>query len=381
MQTHPVVEDTHTDEGQRRSYYQLMIRTYHLLAQLEGFTWFQNIGTVRELLCAGLLHNVGEYLVCLFDYREYQKYEVQLRIMGSEADCARAVFGFSFRELGRLYAIQSHLPHLVIDSLQDDDPPGSIPRWIRLADNYTRQVEQGWYHPQMLRTCDACASYFEQSSAEMQRHLQQIALSAAQACPIADTMPAAARLIMLPERAPPELTRDEKPPIKRRANRLLSQAESSDLDFIELLLGYLHEDMGMSQIALLLLSADKSELNVRATRGINESSPIHSLAIEIRTADLIKQMLIKPQGLWMQSQTYPRLAPKLPSTFNECFVHRNYFLMSFFISGNPTGMIYCDRADTGEPLNMDSYLDFKKAVQSVGMAMTQLSERRRRQMA
>lgn len=376
---HPVAEDMLTEDAQRRSYYQLMVRTYHMLAQLEGFTWFRKIGTMREMLCAGLLHNVGEYLACLFDYREYQKYEVQLRILGADSGCDQTVFGFSFRELGRIFAEQAHLPHLVMESLQDDEPAGSVPRWIRLADAFTRQAEDGWYHPQMRLVRDACASCFEQNPAEMERHLQQIALSAAQICPLADTMPAAARLIMLPERAPPVLTSDKKPELKQRLNRLLNLPGTSDVDFIDLLLTYLDEDLGMSRTALLLLSADKRELNVRATRGIDEMSPINTLLIETSQAGLLKQLLIKPQGLWMQTQNYARFKSGLPQAFNSSFDQQNFFLMSFFINGNPTGIIYCDRAQGDAPLSLDSYRKFKSAVLSVGVAMTQLSERRRRQ--
>lgn len=376
---HAVVEDTHPDASQRRSYYQLLVRNYHMLAQLEAFTWFRSIGTLREMLCAGLLHNVGEYLTCLFDYREYQKYEVQLRIMGGEAGTAQSVFGFSFRELGRLFAERYCLPHLVIESQQDEYPAGSIPRWIRMADEFTRQTEEGWYHAQIRQSCAACATYFEQPPAQMARHLQQIALSAAQICPIADTMPAAARLIMLPERAPPVLTSDKKPEIKQRVNRLLNVPGTSEVDFIDLLLAYLHEDLAMTRAALLLLSADKSELHTRATRGIDEMSPIHTLLIETRQAGLLKQILIKPQGLWMQPQNYARFKSGLPKAFIDCFVHENFFLMSFFISGNPTGIIYCDRLQSDSQLDLEGYRKFKAAVQSVSIGMTRLADRRQRQ--
>ena len=375
---HPIVEDMISDDGQRRSYYQLMVRTYHMLAQLEGFTRLRTIGTVRELLCAGLLHNIGEFLVCLHDYREYQKYEVQLRILGCEAGTAEAVFGFNFRHLGRLYAGQAHLPHLVVESLQDEDPGGSIPRWIRLADEITRQAEVDWYQSQMRVNCENCAAYFEQSPNAMNRHLQQIALSAAQVCPIADTMPAAARLIMLPERAPPVLTSDNRPDIKQRINRLLNSPGTSDVDFIDLLLTYMHEDLDMSRAALLLLSADKSELSVRATRGIDEVSPINTLLIETRTAGLLKQTLIKPQALWMQPQNFTRFKSGLPPAFIQSFAQENFFLMSFFINGNPTGIIYCDREGSDTLLDLDGYRKFKAAVQNISIAMTQLSDRRRR---
>jgi hypothetical protein len=375
----PVLEQTRSDESQCRSYYQLLSRTYHLQAQLEGFTHFQPIGTAREMICAGLLHNLGEYLTCLFDYKQYQKYEIQHRIMGADAGSGRAIFDFDFRELGRQYAQRMHLPNLVIESLQDDDPDGSIPRWIRLADDFTRQAEDGWYHPGLQAACDTCAAYFEQTPDNMARHLQQVALSAARSCPLADSMPAAARLIMYTASEAPVSTTNEKPALKQRINRLLNSAGASDVDFIDLMLTFVDEDLDMSRTALLLLSPDKQDLSVRATRGIDAASPINTMLIETRQAGLLKQMLVKPQGLWMQPQNHARFKSGLPADFNRSFDHDNYFLMSFFINGNPTGIVYCDRCQAGSPPDLDSYRKFKSAVQSIGIAMTRLSERRRRQ--
>ena len=376
---HQVLDATHPDTLQRQDFHQLVSRGYHMQAQLDSFIEFQGISEVNELRSAALLHNIGEYLACLFDHKLYQQYQVKFRILGGEANSAKPVFGFDFHELGRDYAVKMYLPALVIESLDENSFTGRQARLIQLAADISHQAEEGWYHPAMKATSEVCAAFLNQSPDGFDRHLQQVAIDAARSCPLDDVMPAAARLIMLPEREPPVLQENESPGIKQRVNRLLNAAQPSEVDLIELLLDFLHEDLHMSRVVLLLLTPDKRKLGTRAVRGIESDSPINTLVIDIERAGLLKQILAKPQGVWLNPENYDRFQTALPANFKQSFLQENFFLMSFFISGNPTGVVFCDRAHTVNKPDRASYVTFKKVVHLISIALTQLAERRRRQ--
>lgn len=376
---HQVLDATHPDPAERQSYLQLISRTYHLQAQLEGFIDFQGISVVNEVLSAALLHNIGEFLACLFDYKQYQQYQIKYRILGSDANSAKPVFGFDFHELGRLYAKHMHLPPLVAESLEENSSTGRKARLIQLAADISHQAEVGWYHSAMKATAEVCASFLNQSLDNFEKHLHQTAIESARAFPLHDVLPAAARLIMLPDVEPPVLNPDRGPGVKQRINKLLNAAETTQVDFIDFLMTFLHEDLNMSRVALLLLTPDKSKLGTRAAKGIDPASPINTLVIDMNKSGLLKQLLSKPQGLWLKPDNYPNFEAALPANFKSSFLHENFFLMSLFISGNPTGIVFCDRALAVNKLDPGSYQKFKSIIHHVSIALTQLAERRRRQ--
>ena len=143
---HQILDTTHPEQNSRQSYLQLLSRCYHLQAQLEGFIGFQEVSSAREMLHAALLYNIGEYLACLFDYKKYQQYQIQFRIMGNEANSARPVFGFDFHELGQLFAKQNYLPPMLLDTLDGQKTAGRQSRLIQLAADLSHQIEVGWSH-------------------------------------------------------------------------------------------------------------------------------------------------------------------------------------------------------------------------------------------
>ena len=375
---HKVLNDTHPDALRRQSYHQLLSRSYHLLAQLDRFVSFQGIRTVNEIRSAALLHNVGEFCACLFDHDQYQKYQEKFRSLGSDANSARPVFGFNFHELGRIYAEDCYLPDLVIESLDENIPTGRKARLIQLAADLSHQAEVGWYHSSMKATEEVCAAYLNQSLEGFEKHLQQVAIECARSSPFDDVMPAASRLIMLPDRDPPP----KHPPapitgseaagqqFENRVKALLGSNNPGQAHFMDLLLGHLHDDLHLNRVALLLLSPDGTKLGTRAGKGIDEHSPIRTLVIDITGAGLIRSLLPKSQALWIEPERYRRYEAALPGKFKSAFLHESFFLMSMHVSGRPVGLVYADRWRGINRLDKVTYIKFKSAILLTGRALT-----------
>lgn len=381
---HKVLDDDHPQAVLRQSYHQLVSRVYHLLAQLESFVSLQGIREINEIRTAALLHSVGEYCACLFENDKYQKYLEKYRLVGIGANSAKSVFGFSFHELGRHYAEKAGLPRLVTESLDENIPPGRKARLIQLAADISHQAEIGWNHSAMKATEEVSAAYLNRSIGGFDKHLQQVAIEAARNCPIADVMPAASRLIMLPERevsSAAKAAADDSPGDKgrkfeTRVKSLLRLPRTSQAQLLELLLSHLHDDLHLSRVVLMLSSADGSKLGTRAGRGLDQLSPIRTLVLDISKAGLLKTLMSKPQALWVDPETYPKYEAALSPKFKASFLHENFFLMSLFVADRPIGLVFCDRALSINKLDKTCYLQFKSAMLLTGMGLTYLANRK-----
>ena len=381
---HKVLDETHPDALRRQAYHQLVSRSYHLLAQLDYFIGLQGISAVNEIHSAALLHNIGEFCACLFDYARYQQYQAKFRVDGLDANSSKTVFSFDFHELGRIYAEKSYLPTLVTESLDENIPKGRKARLIQLAADVSHQAEVGWHHSSMQATEQVCAAYLNQSPEQFNKQLQQVAISAARDCPFSDVIPAAIRLIMLPDlakTAQPAASTRRKPrsegvEFDHRIKALLQTSRPTQAQLLDLLLNHLHDELHLSRAVLMLLSPDKTRLGTRAGKGIDEHSPIRTLVIDMSRENLLKTLLLKPQSIWIDSASYPKFEAALPARFKSAFLHENFFLMSLHVADKAVGLVFCDRAQAVTELDKITYIKFKSAIASTSKALTSLARRK-----
>jgi hypothetical protein len=329
------------------------------------------------------LHNLGEFCACLFDHDHYRQYQQKFLAMGSDANSAKPVFGFDFHELGRVYAEKSFLPALVTESLDENIPAGRKARLIQLAADVSHQAETGWYHSSMTATVQVCAAYLNQSLDRFDKQLQAVAIESARNCPFTDVLPAAARLIMLPDREKSTIPAPDDPArrdpgrneFEIRIKALLQTTHPTRTRLIDLLLSHLHYDLHLTRAVLMLLSRDKTRLGTRAGKGIDEHSPIRTLVIDISRPGLLKTLLAMPQALWVKAEDYQRYEAALPAKFKSSFLHESFFLMSLYATGKPIGMIFCDRSAAVNKLDKLSYIQFKSAIMLTSKALTELTKR------
>jgi len=382
---HKVLDQTHPDALRRQAYHQLMSRSFHLLAQLDRFISLQGIHAIHEIRSAALLHNIGEFCACLFDHARYQQYQARFREVGVDANSAKPVFGFDFHELGRQYAAKSYLPALLTESLDENIPSGRKARLIQLAADVSHQAEVGWYHSAMKATEEVCAAYLNQSLDGFDKQIQAIAIACARNSPFDDVLPAAARLIMLPDletsaQPAPEIVENRESggdEFEHRIKALLRTAHPTQAQLLDLLLDHLHDDLHLTRVVLMLLSRDKTRLGTRAGRGIDEHSPIRTLVIDTTRESLLKQLLDKPQSLWVEPDQYQKHEASLPVTFKSSFLHESFFLMSLYVANKPVGIIFSDRFQGVTRLDKTSFIKFKSAVMTASKALSYLVKRQR----
>ncbi len=383
---HKVLDETHPDALRRQSYHQLMSRSYHLLAQLDNLIAIQGVQAINEIRSAALLHNVGEFCACLFDHDRYQRYQEEFRESGSDVKSAKAVYSFSFHELGRIYAEKSYLPALVSESLDENIPSGRKARLIQMAADISHQAEVGWYHSAMKATEEVCAAYLNQSVEGFERRLQQIAIDCARSSPFDDVLPAASRLIMLPDlerpaKPAPRLEIKPEPgghEFETSIKSLLRTQNPTQAQLLDLLLGHLHDDLHLTRVALMLLSPDKTKLGTRAGKGIDEHSPIRTLVTDIGKAGVLNSLVTKSQALWVEPESYKKYEAALPNRFKAAFLHESFYLMPYQVDGKPMGMIYADRSQAVNKLDKVTYIKFKSAVMLTSKALTYLAKQKQK---
>ena len=324
---------------------------------------------------------VRRFCACLYDHDRYLRYQEKFRQTGSDAIGARAIYGFDFHELGRVYMEKACLPPLVAESLDENIPAGREARLIQLAADISHQAEIGWYHPAMKAAEEVCANYLNQSVEGFEKHLHQVAIECARTVPFDDVLPAASRLIMLPDlerpaESPsgPEVGTD--PDAREFVNRiesLLRTHRPTRAQLLDLLLGHLHDDLHLTRVALLMMSRDRDKLGTCAGRGIDEHSSIRTLVVDIGKAGLLQSMLSESQALWVEPENFHECEKALPKKFRAAFLHESFFLMPLKVAGRSVGMIYADRSFGVNPLDEATYAKFKSAILLTGKALARLA--------
>jgi HD-like signal output (HDOD) protein len=390
---HKTVFETQPEPAAQQAYHQLMSRIYYLLALVDEFIAIQGIRRVNETRSAAALHNIGEIHACLFDFRQYRKYQANFHVLGADVNSARPVFGFGFRELGRLICWRTLLPPLVAQSLGNTLESDRRVRVIQYAADISHQAEEGWDHPSMKATQAVCAHYLNQSIDGFEVLVQQTAIASARSCSIEDSLPAASRLVMLPEAKSSPVSSAHRPAsvtigmpagqipqadrnYQARLKNLIKKRNIPREQLLDLLLDHLHEDLHLTRVLLLTLSDDRVKLGTRASRGIRRFSLLNELMINTDENRMFRSLLSKPLGLWVESANYAQYEDFLPASFRNSVLSENFFLMTIFSGAIPEGIIFGDRAHSVSALDRELFIRFKAAVLLTGNGLDRLSHQR-----
>jgi len=377
------LSDACPDLEVQQNYRQVLSKTYHALEQMAAFAQLQGIHSIDNMRTAMLLHSIGELHICLFDSDRYQQHLQQVR--QKKNLLAGNTFDFSFNELGRQLAKKYVLPELVAESFDHEKNTGLKARIIQLAADIADQAELGWLHQGMLDTQKNCADFLDLNPQHTLQHIISASLLAAHNSPIEGILPAAARLIMLPDvekPVKPEITKaGEKPAtevttLSHQLKSILHNPNPTQSQVLGLLLKGLHQDLNFSRVALMLISNDHSKIVTRAAKGIPAGSPFLKLEIDITQSGLLKSLLEKPQSLNVTTTNYKKHEPKLPGKFKATCLCDNFVLMSFFIGNKPVGLVYADHSKGTKGIDSASYQEFKSSVMTTSKILTYLAKQK-----
>lgn len=361
----------------RQAYHQLISRNFHLMYQATQLIELQGMETTNEICAAATLHNVGEIYACLFDAKTYQRYQQAFHSSKNQFDSAEPIFGFSFKQLGALIADKKHLPDLACESQMQSTKTGRKARSIQFAAQITQQTEKGWNHDALEKSFAEAARFLGTSTHNLRSKLLSVALDAARDCPVDDVFPAIARVILLPSiepvvaTAPAKIARTSAYGDKLKA--LIKYPRATQANVIELVVNELFEGLNFSRVALMLTAKDNSVITTRMSKGLGVESPLLKLQINMAQSGLIKNLLAKPQSLWVSSANFKKYEPLLPGVFRASCQSENFFLMSLFNGDKPIGLVFCDCT---RQLNETLYQQFKSHLMLTGKALGFLAQRR-----
>ncbi|MFT5506672.1 MAG: HD-like signal output (HDOD) protein [Gammaproteobacteria bacterium] len=365
-------------------YHQLISRGYHFQEQLAYLISSQGLTLGHELKSAAILHNIGEMMVCLADHDQYLIYQQEFHNNGSDVISAKPVFGFDFHELGTLVSDQCYLPELMLESLKNGPKVGRKIHSIQLSADISHHAEEGWNHSALRATTKATAVFLNMPHTEFEKNCYQNAIKAAHLCPIENVIPAAARLINLPHIIkteplpidPPSKQTERSPPsFESSLKALLKYSDSNQAQLISLLLKHLHESLGFSHTALMLLSRDNKTLAVRLNHGYDPDSPFLKLSLETARSGLLLSLLKKPLALWVSSADYSKYSSMIPGKFQAASLSENYCVMALFVDKKPVGIVYCDRKTSVNPIDKLNYQAFKTCIMLANRGLLILSSR------
>ncbi len=378
---HKTINDTIKDESVQRSYYQLISRNYNLLEQLRYFISLEGIHDYHEVLNAGVLHNIGEFCACLHDPELYARYQREFYRQGSEINSAKAVFGFDFQDLGTVLCRHLHLGELVTESMHLSKAATRKAHLVQLAADISHQAEKSWYSDSMRATQEVCSAYLSLSLEHLEKECHQAALKAARECPLPDVLSAAARLIMLPDVEGAEVPLDIKQEAPKqlsfedRIREVLKKPDVSQAAVINELLDYLHDDSHLSRVVMMILSKDRKSVGVKATRGLDEQSPIQRQVLRMAKNTLFQSIMKKPAAVWIETGNFQKFERMLSDAFKAGFLTENFFLMSLFLGERPVALVFGDRSHAVNPLDKNTYQVFKNSVLLASKALNVVAKR------
>ena len=376
------VSDSVQDEIIAANYHQLISRNYNLLQQLNHFISIEGIQDHHEVMNAGVLHNIGELCACLHDHELYDRYQEEFAKQGSDANSAKRIFGFDFHALGRVLCRHLHLGELLEESMHLAQATTRKAHLVQLAADISHQAEKSWYADSMRATQEVCSVFLGLSVERLEKECHQAAIEAARLCPLDDVLPAAARLIMLPDVKKPKVKKAEEPKVsagvsfEQRMRDLLKKPDARQAMVLEELMDYLHDVCHLNRSVLMFLSRDRKSLGVKASRGLDDDSPLQHQVFQLSNNSLFRSILRKPAAVWIETQNYSKFEPMLSDGFKASFLSENFYLMSLFLGDHPVALLYCDRARGVNPLDKEASQAFKASVQLAGRALAVIHKRK-----
>lgn len=394
-----VAEQTLTQAHQLFLFEQIINRSLHNEVQAEN--WAREVGfkTTENIRTAALLAYLGELLCCAHDFERYLAYT----LAGASDHVAEHTFGFTFIELTGVLCDTLNLPRKIAESgaaPQENSP--ATTRLLQFTTLLCRQCEFGWANKQLEQLYEQLADWTHSTIDKVIARTHQHAVEAARTTYAPEAWQPAARLVLIEDQIwGPHLVVDEpvrnqpleqpetaatstptetstapvKPATIDMLKRMLAQSETTQSDLINTGLKGIYQEIGMSRVALLLLTRDRKLLKNRMSLGLDAESPFRRYAIELTKSGLFKILLNKPQAIWINRDSIKKYQQLLPSSLMASIMTDNFVAMSLFIGDKPIGVIYSDRSNVDEEIGETQFAQFKQLVSVTSKALTLLAKR------
>ena len=345
----------------------------------------------EEAFLDGLLHHLPEQFLwqCAPDLALVLE-SIQPTADESQDEREQAMLGCTGNELGVALAQAWHLSRDLRDSFRGDLPAHqTTPLAIRHAARLVRLSEWGWYGEAMdsaLDTCAAALGFAPERLIVLHHHAAVRAARAAAryypgVCPSAWLLPDLPGLpaSLHPEPRPgpsvippaPAQVRPQTPAtasirdtdtprdtgvlkqgLLRHYLDELAQGASEGLkpqDAIVLGLRTLVEGAGFERASFCLLNETREALHVRFCQARKTIPQLQGKVFEIRTANLLRALMQKPQRIYIDAGKRAKYQPMMPDSLRRDALGGEIALMSIYIKDKPLGLLLAE-AITLEPV-------------------------------
>ena len=117
--------------------------------------------------------------------------------------------------------------------------------------------------------------------------------------------------------------------------------------------------MGFSRAAFFKYDQENNKLNYLCGTGFKHEKSTVKQTIKLEPPQLFLTLLSQPTGLWVSPNKRDKISAMLPKGFLP-FIHKQEFaLMTIFISGQASGVFYCDKQGLPGTISETQYDAFK----------------------
>lgn len=282
--------------------------------------------------------------------------------------------------------------------------PVKLGNWLALTST------RSWQSRKTLRLYDIAADFLRWPRDKLVARLHQTCAQAARQYHVPGTLSPAAQLLFLPSAGtcfglldirelqqlqqhypappppaprPPAISRVSAPPLEALSHASRSiydqtlhqlQTGSAELtrpaQVLNLLLQGLHQGLGLARTALLLIHPQTRRLHCSCALGMDKTSALQQLDLDLEIPSLFKRLAEKPAGIWLDASRRKMLQPMLPDAFLRA-LQGDCLLMSLFDRNGLVAMVYADNG-AGTLLSEFQYEQFRQLCAAATRALRRL---------
>lgn len=163
--------------------------------------------------------------------------------------------------------------------------------------------------------------------------------------------------------APTEINEHQHPELYLQVLQRLQtdpELQARPAPVLQTLLQGLHQGLGLARVGLLLINTGNTQLRSGLSQGLDRTSPLNNLTLNLEVPSLFKRLSEKPAGIWLNPDKRTSLASMLPQDFSAAVGDHDYLLMSIFKAGHPLAIIYADDQPMRHQLSEFQYDQFRQ---------------------
>lgn len=315
----------------------------------------------EEVFIAALLHNVGHVAFwCSGNKQVTQVHDLIAKSNLESGAAEKKVLGFTLHELSKKLSKAWHLSGLVVDAIHQPESMDARIRNVQFGERICRALKAGWQSTEMADCMRELSSLTGDSVEAIQRKIKDNTVKAADIA-YQFGAHAAAKYINPDEPLAMVESFGAEPVDKKQLQFQILQEITAhisgviDLNVLfEMVMEGIHRGLEMDRTLFLLLSSDKKSLKEKISLGRISEMETEKLKIENieQGGNLFFHVLSECEGSWIKPHQYADLYTQQVVNAlgkHECFV------FPVDVENKAIGLIYCDRAVSGQALSLEEF--------------------------